>query len=122
MRIFTHPSSCYGRSSSNHGDDVVKPASSLVIQNQQSMISSGYDVMSIPEFHGLQFDLMRIIHRLMQELIPICAWMTSNARAKAVISCNQAGLSRTMSSGLAQGVGTGLTNKRNSKTISRLYF
>ena len=65
--------SSYGRYFSNVGDNVVDPASSFVIPDQQSMISSG----GIPQAHGLWFDLMHHIpSRWTWEQVPICAGMT----------------------------------------------
>ena len=69
-----HTTFSYGRSSLNVGDEIVDPASSLVIQYQQSMIFSrvGYDVMDIPESYGLRFDIMRHIHRFVSKQVSIC--------------------------------------------------
>ena len=36
----------------------------------------GDDVMGISELHGLQFDLIRHIHRLMLEQVSFYTWMT----------------------------------------------
>ena len=36
----------------------------------------GHDVMGIAESNGMRFDLMRHIHRLMWEQVPVCEWMT----------------------------------------------
>ena len=51
-----------GKSSSNVGGGVAKPASSFVIHGNLC----GHDVMGIPESNEIRFDLTRHNHRSMQ--------------------------------------------------------
>ena len=65
-------SSSYRRSSSNIGNGVVKPASTLVIQDQQFMVFSAARYNGHSKITWLRLDAMRHIHRLMSKQVPVC--------------------------------------------------